>query len=121
MSPERIQVDLGAYERLEILREEKKALSEQLTQVERSIREILREVERQKYLQSISPHYRTLQAPEGLHRLDQLEQLRASIVQAVDAVDKAYAATEQQTGGAAPAAGRPAGGHRPQQFNPKRR
>ena len=121
MSSERIQVELGAYERLEILRDEKKSLSEQITQVERSIREILREVERQKYLQSLCPHYRTLQAPEGVHRLDQLEQLRASIVQAVDAIDTAYAAAEQQAGGAAPVASRPAGGQRPQRYNPDRR
>ena len=101
MSPEKIQVQLGPYDQLEILREEQKLLGEQLAKVERSIRDILLEVERQKYLQSLSAHYRMLQQPEGVHRIEQLEQLRGSIQGAIVAIDQEFSKVDGSAGGAA--------------------
>jgi hypothetical protein len=100
MSLQPIQVALGPYEKLEILREEKENLDKHLKAVERSIRDILREVERQKYLQSIAKYYRSLQQPEGVARLKQLEELRASIVEAAQAVERTYAEVERSAGSA---------------------
>ena len=105
MSPEKIQVQLGPYDQLEILREEQKLLAEQLAKVERSIRDILLVVERQKYLQSLSAHYRMLQQPEGVHRIEQLEQLRGSIQGAITAIDQEFSKVDGSAGGAAPQKG----------------
>lgn len=99
MSPEKIQVQLGPFDHLEILRDEQKLLAEHLAKVERSIRDILLELERQKYLQGLSAHYRMLQQPEGVHRIEQLEQLRASIQQALAAVEQEFPKVEAAAGG----------------------
>ena len=91
-----IKVTLGPYDLLEILRDEQDNLAKHLTAVERSIREILLEVERQKHLQSLAPYYRTLQAPEGVARVQQLEELRASIAEAIDAVERNFRQVEAE-------------------------
>lgn len=116
MSSENIQVSLGPFERLEILREERKTLTEQLARVEVSIRNILFEVARQKYLQGLAPHYRVLQPPEGVHRLEQLEQLRTSVRQALEAIEKVFPALETEAGRTRAAPQRAAGGGRPGGF-----
>ena len=104
MSDQPIEVQLGHYDKLEILRDEQESLAKHRKAVESTIRDVKAEVERQKYLQSLSAYYRTLQPPEGVARLKQLEELRASIIQAEQAVTAAYADVEKQAGGAAAAA-----------------
>lgn len=98
MSDEPIQVELGPFDKLEILREEREKLAQHRLAVERSIREVKFEIERQKLLQSLAAYYRTLQPPEGAARLKQLEELRASVIQAMQAVDQAFADVEKQAG-----------------------
>lgn len=121
MSMEPIKLTLGPYDRLEILREEKKSLTDQLVEVERAIRDILREVERQKFLQGLAPYYRLVQPPEGVHRLEQMEKLRATIYQALQQIEQTHKQVEAETPGATtPASAQPdrarVGGSRNRRF-----
>ena len=50
-------VELTDFQRLEILRDEEERLAEELTEVERQIRELLLTAARQQYLTSLSPYY----------------------------------------------------------------
>ena len=123
MSPPPIKVTLGPYDLLEILRDEKDNLAKHLTAVECSIRDILLEVERQKHLQSLAPYYRTLQPPEGVARVQQMEELRASITEAIDAIERNFHQVEAEAAKASrtSAPARAVSGRSPSSENPRRR
>ena len=123
MSPPPIKVTMGPYDLLEVLRDEKENLAKHLAAVEHSIRDILLEVERQKYLQALAPYYRTLQPPEGVARVQQMEELRASIAEAIDAVEAKFRQVEAEAAKAARtgAPARAGSGRNPSSENARRR
>ena len=123
MSQPPIKVSLGPYDLLEVLRDEQANLAKHLSAVESSIREILLEVERQKYLQALAPYYRTLQPPEGAARVQQMEELRASIAEAIEAVEGKFRQVEAEAAKTArtSAPARAGSGRKPSSENLRRR
>ena len=102
-----ISVQLSKFEQLEILRSEIEAREEQLKQTERQIREILYEMERQRYLQSLHAIFAQLPLPEGAENLEQLNQIRDALGDAILAMQAALRQLEAETAGQTAPAPRP--------------
>jgi hypothetical protein len=94
-----ITVHLSKFEQLEILRTEIEAREEQLKQTERQIRQILYEMERQRYLQTLHEIFVQLPPPEGAENLEQLNQIRDALGDAILAMQAALKQLEAETAG----------------------
>jgi chromosome segregation ATPase len=110
-----ITVQLTKFEQIEILRAEIDARESELKQLERQVREILFEMERQKLLQSLHAVFRELRPPADAVNLPQLQGRREAITEAVQVLQASLANLERETvgqvptGTARPAAGAPGG------------
>ncbi|HYG74352.1 MAG TPA: hypothetical protein VEK08_05040 [Planctomycetota bacterium] len=94
-----ISVQLSKFEHIEILRSEIEAREEELKQTERQIREILWELERQQYLQSLHPLFQKLEAPKDAANLQQLNGMRDALTDAIQIMKHSLAALEAETAG----------------------
>ncbi len=99
MGLEPIQVNLSIFEKLEILRQEIDLREEELKEAEKSIRQILHEIERQKYLQTVHPLFQHLPPPAEAANLPQLHSNREALHQALLAMKASMQAIEAETGG----------------------
>lgn len=88
--PERIQVQLSVYEKVQILRDQLEERQEELAEVERTIRTKLQEIEKQRFLEGLSPYY--AMHTEGLPSPDEIEELEKQRSLLVDLI----ATIEQQ-------------------------
>ena len=94
-----IQIQLSKFEQLEIVRAEIELREKELKQTEKSIREVLFEVERQRYLQTIHPIFSQLPPPEQAANLPQLHANREALAAAIEAMQAAVKALEGATAG----------------------
>jgi hypothetical protein len=89
MPLEPINVELSRFEKVKILRDEREARAEELAEVERTLRERLRELETQRFLESMSPYYaanaREIASSEDLR---QLEERRRALAELIDTIDR---------------------------------
>jgi len=94
-----IQIQLSKFEQLEILRSEIELREGELKQTEKSIREVLFEQERQKYLQTIHPIFSQLPPPQHAATLPQLHANREALGEAIVVMQTAFQALEAETHG----------------------
>jgi hypothetical protein len=100
-----ITVQLSKFELIEILRLEIEAREEELRQTEIKIRDVLLEIERLKYLQSLSTFYAKQPQPQDAGNLPQLAARREALGEAIETLQAALTALEKETvGQVAPAA-----------------
>jgi chromosome segregation ATPase len=97
-----ITVQLTKFEHLEILRAEIETREGELKQLERQVREILFEMERQKYLQTVHAVFRELRPPADAVNLPQLQARRETVTEAVQALQATVANLERETAGQVP-------------------
>lgn len=81
MGPEPIIVTLSAFEKLEIVRAELRARSEELAAVERELRSAARALESYRFIKTISPYYAQRPEPEEASRVPELEARRQALYQ----------------------------------------
>jgi len=109
-----ITVQLTKFEQIEILRAEIETRDEELRKTEGQIRDILFEIERQRYLQALHPLFAKLSPPQEAANLPQLQTHKDALRGAIQVMEAALAALEKETAGqAAPASrglGRPGAG-----------
>ncbi|HEY3319950.1 MAG TPA: hypothetical protein VGP72_05755 [Planctomycetota bacterium] len=99
-----ITVTLSKFEQLEILRAEIEAREEELHNLDRQIRELLFELERQKFLKLLHPLFQRMQPPQDLANLGQLNTTREQLTDALQTMRDTMTALETETAGqAAPA------------------
>ena len=108
-----ITVQLTKFEQIEILRAEIEAREEELRKTEVRMREVLFEMERQKYLKTLHPLYQAVQPPPDAANLTQLNDYREALRGAIQVMQAALAALEKETAGQAVPPSRSAGGLRP--------
>ena len=94
-----ITVQLSKFELIEILRLEIEAREEELRQTEIKIRDVLLEVERLKYLQSVNAFYAKQPQPPDAGNLPQLEARRGALGEALESLQAALSALEKETVG----------------------
>jgi hypothetical protein len=112
-----IVIQLSPFEQIEILRHEIEQFEEELKKTEVRIREVLYQVEKQRYLGSVHPVFQHGQhVPDG-QALPELYNARETLASAIDAMKGAMTSLEAVTG-TAPAAPRP--GQRTLQPGPAR-
>jgi hypothetical protein len=116
MSLPPITLQLSKFEQLEILRLEIETREEELRNIEKSIRQILWELERQKYLKSLSPFFEQLTLPEEAARLPDLEAYRVALGDAIETIRAGVAALEKETKDQVP----PPKGNMPSRFGPRK-
>lgn len=97
-----ISVELTDYEKIEILRHEIELREEELSEAEKSIRSIMYELERQRYLGTIHALFQQLPQPEEAAALPQLQANREGLSQAIQTMKAALQALEGAMAGAAP-------------------
>jgi hypothetical protein len=99
---EPIRVELTDFLKLELLRDEEESLAEELTAVEKQIRELWIKALEREYLKSLAPYYaqRSAEGDEG-GRAEQLEHQRALIHQALEIVRAQHAQFEETLGASA--------------------
>jgi len=96
-----ITVSLSKFEHIEILRAEIEAREEELKQTERQIREVLWEMERQQYLQSLHSHFQKMEPPKDAANLTLLNEMRDALTDAIQAMKMTLTALEAETAGQA--------------------
>jgi hypothetical protein len=96
-----ITLQITKFEQIEILRAEIEAREEELHKTEVHIREILFDVERLKFLQTIHAIYTRQQQPAEAANLAQLHAQRDALREAVQAMQATLAALEKETAGQA--------------------
>ncbi|HYF48928.1 MAG TPA: hypothetical protein VEJ63_05965 [Planctomycetota bacterium] len=94
-----IQIQLSKFEQIEILRQEIELREGELKQTEKSIREVLFELERQRYLQTIHPIFGQLPQPQQAATLPQLQANREALADAITTMQTALTALESETHG----------------------
>ena len=103
MALDPIKVELSKFEHLEILRQEVEQREAELKETEKSVRAILWENERLKYLQSLHPTFAQLAAPNaGAGQLKQLQELREVLGAALAAAQDALKVLEAEMKGQRP-------------------
>ena len=108
MAMDPIKVELSKFEHLEILRQEVEQREAELKETEKSVRAILWENERLKYLQSLHPTFAQLVAPNaGAGQLKQLQELREVLGAALVAAQDALKILEVEMKGQRPPASPP--------------
>jgi len=118
MSLPPITLQLTKFEQLEILRQEVEAREEELRTIEKSVRQILWELERQKYLKSLTPFFEQLAAPEEAARLPDLEAYRVALGEAIETMKASVAALEKDTKDQVPPPN--SKGNGPSRFGPRK-
>ena len=101
-----ITVQLTKFEQIEILRAEIGSREEEMRKTESQIREVLFEIERQKYLQTLHPLFAKLQPPQDVANLPHLQTYRETLRGAIQIMEAALAALEKETAGQMPPGGR---------------
>ena len=101
MSLPPIQIHLSKFEQIEILRSEIELREHELKQTEKSIREVLFEQERQKYLQTIHPIFAQLPEPPHAENMPQMLANREALGAALLVMQEALNALETETAGQA--------------------
>ncbi|MFW5857185.1 MAG: hypothetical protein ACOCX4_04835 [Planctomycetota bacterium] len=106
MPQERIAVQLSPFEKIQVLRDEKEARQEELTKLESTIRDKLREIEVHRYLESLSPYYTmTVKELPTTEEIDELENRRTLLAELITSIEREMPALLEATdkGGTAPA------------------
>jgi hypothetical protein len=103
-----ITVQLSHFEQIEILRHEIEQFEEELKKTESRTRDVLYQVEKQRYLQTIHPVFQHSQAVADSNQLSELYTARETIASALEAMKAALAQLEA-IAGPAPAASRQGG------------
>src|SRR5205809_7984450 len=102
-----IVIQLSNFEQIEILRHEIEQFEEELKKTEVRIREVLYQVEKQRYLSTVHPVFQhTQNVPDG-QALPELFNARETLASAIDSMKVAMTSLEAITG-TAPAAQKPA-------------
>ena len=91
-----IRVTLSPYERLEILRQELELREQEFLEVEKRVRQILWELERQRYLQTVHPLFQQLQKPAEASELPQLNANREALDSALKTLRTTFQAVEEE-------------------------
>ena len=107
MAEDKISYALSAFEKVEIVRAEIEELEEALKEAEAKVRGILFEVERLKFLASVSKPYTKSEAPEGYTDLADLEAKRAEIAEKLAALKAVQPKVEAEATGATAGASAP--------------
>ena len=115
MGLEPITVELTDFSRLELLRDEDERLTEELSEIEKQMRDLMLEQERLQYLLSLSQYYNDREAVDA-SKLQELETRRQLVHATLEVVqsqrqqyEEALGAPETKRGGARRA--RSAGAH----------
>lgn len=87
MALERIRIRLTAFEKIQALRDEEKLRTEELAEVESIIRDKLFMIERQRYLESLSPYYGSSVAMADIPSMDEIDQLEGKRSQLVSLLE----------------------------------
>lgn len=108
---EPIKLQLTAFEKLQILRDQLEDRQQELEEVESNIKDMLSLSEKQRYLEGLSPFYAANPVPDlpSAEQIQALEQHRAQLVQLIKTIEDTIPATmdaaNQKGGGqAAPSA-----------------
>lgn len=102
MALEPINIQLSKFEQIEVLRQEIELRGEELKETEKSIRAVLWEIERIKYLSTVHPLFRQLPQPAEAANLPQLQANREALGQAIEALKVSLTALEGETKGMQP-------------------
>lgn len=102
MALEPINIQLSKFEQIEVLRQEIELREEELKETEKSIRVVLWEFERIKYLSTVHPLFKQLPQPAEAASLPQLQANREALGQAIEALKTALATLENETKGMQP-------------------
>jgi hypothetical protein len=94
-----LSVQLSKFEQLEILRSEIEARQEELKKADSQVREILYEMERQRYLQGIHPLFQQLTPPAEAANLAQWNAHRDALTDALQFMESTLNALQAETAG----------------------
>lgn len=93
-----ITLQLSKFEQIEILRAEIDARDEELRHLETKLKDILYDVEKRRYLQSVHPLFQECQPHPDMVNYQALCQRRESIGEALDLLKSNLSALEAETG-----------------------
>lgn len=99
MAPPLVSLKLSKFEQIEILRAEIELRDTELKQVEKQIRAVLFEVERQRFLQTLHSVFQQLTPPEHAAHLPELEANREALFDALAVMQSALKNLETETTG----------------------
>ena len=106
MTDNPIHVDFTVFNQIELLRQEVDRREDELRGTESSIRDILFELEKIRYLQSLDAFYhnqKNVSYPSNYEDFPELEQRRVDLIRVIATLKQTLDAVSQQTGGARPA------------------
>ncbi|MFH1377522.1 MAG: hypothetical protein ABIH86_02070 [Planctomycetota bacterium] len=105
MTDNPIHVEFTIFNQIELLRQEVEKREEELRSVESSIRDILFELEKIRYLQSLDAFYhnqKNVAYPANYESFPDLEQRRTDLVRVIATLKQTLEIVSQQTSGARP-------------------
>ena len=105
MTDNPIHIDFTIFNQIELLRQEIDKREEELRSVESSIRDILFELEKIRYLQSLDAFYhnqKNVAYPANYETFPDLEQRRGDLVRVIATLKQTLEVASQQTSGARP-------------------
>jgi hypothetical protein len=105
MTDNPIHVEFTIFNQIELLRQEVEKREEELRSVESSIRDILFELEKIRYLQSLDAFYhnqKNIAYPANYETFPDLEQRRSDLVRVIATLKQTLEIASQQTSGARP-------------------
>ena len=100
-----ITVELTVFAKIEILRQEIEKRKEELKETEKTIRQVMTELERQKYLKSLHALFQQIEDPPQAAQLNDYVAYRDAVSEAVAIMQQTLTQLETETKGATPSPG----------------
>ena len=97
--PAPITLQLSKFEQIEILRAEIEKREEELKQIERQMREVLFELERQRYLQTVHAMFHEMPQPEQATNMPHYAVAHDTLSEAIEAMHATLTRLQSETAG----------------------